>query len=469
MEPPPPAFPRPLLDRDDDSSDDSLLRAAASGKTTVESSGLIFPGNSLQSLRSSGPSSSVAPAGPSGNSFFAQSSSFLSTSSSSDDESDDFFGYPSSLQRRRSYAKPKTVRGTKTSFILGGKLGEGAYGIVKEGIDEQSLRIVAVKVLDLRRLRKLRGGMEGVEREVAVQKRLKRHVNLIELIDVVRQPAKNKMYIVLEMANGCTAHELADAVEGKRLPESQVANFTFQTLKGLQYMHGKGVVHRDIKPSNLILNVSGDLKISDFGVAEFLNEYNVDDQVSRTSGSPAFQAPEIATGVQGYSGMKVDVWALGVSVYLLLTGKIPFESDNLVALFDLIAKGEYEEPTSLNEGCRDVLRAMLTVDWEKRSSVDDLLKHPWVVRGGAELSEAQRIEKGWVPIPRKDFRILEVVKRMYNTEVETTAQEPSKLTSVPGLGSGEAPTAPQGRDSGRRPNAGQGRGPSEGGQGCSVA
>lgn len=318
------------------------------------------------------------------------------------------------------------MRGSRTAFILGGKLGEGAYAVVREAIDEQSLRIVAVKVLDLRRLRKLRGGIDAIEREVAVQKRLKRHPNLIELIDVVRAPAKARMYIVLEMANGCTVQQLADSTEDHRLPESQVANFAFQTLKGLQYMHGKGVVHRDIKPSNLMLTANGDLKISDFGVAEFLNEYNVDDNVTRTSGSPAFQAPEIATGAPGYSGRKVDVWALGVTIYFLLTGSIPFEADNLLVLFDLIGKGEYDEPEWMNESCASCIRSMLTVDWEKRMSVDELLKHPWVVRGGVELGKEQQAERGWILIPKKDSGILNIVKNMYKSE---EVPSPTHVTS----------------------------------------
>lgn len=328
-------------------------------------------------------------------------------SSSSDDDA-----FSSRPPRR-----PKTVTGSKTSFILGSKLGEGAYGSVKEGIDENSLRLVAVKILDLRRLRRMRGSIDAVEREVAVQKRLKRHPNLIELIDVIRKPSKSKMYIILELANGCTVQQLAESAGG-RLPESQVANLAYQALLAMQYMHGKGVVHRDIKPSNLMLSSTGILKISDFGVAEFLNEYNSDDNVSRTSGSPAFQAPEIANGELGYSGRKVDVWALGVSIYYLIAGKIPFDADNLMSLFKTIGRGEYLEPEWFGESLRDILRRMLTVDWRERENVDELLKHPWILTGASDVSDKMRSEKGWGKIPRRDFGILNVVRQLYNNEEE---------------------------------------------------
>jgi serine/threonine-protein kinase 11 len=90
--------------------------------------------------------------------------------------------------------------------------------------------------------------------------------------------------------------ELLEMSPDKRLPSAQVAFFLNQTLSGLVYMHRRGVVHRDIKPSNLMLTASGELKIADFGVAEFLDKYELEDSVTRTTGSPAFQAPEIANG-----------------------------------------------------------------------------------------------------------------------------------------------------------------------------
>lgn len=352
--------------------------------------------------------------------FRASSSGFLSSDSSDDDDDDDDDGNNSATvfsTNSRPFRPPKSIKGTKTSFILGARLGEGAYAVVKEGIDEQSLRMVAVKVLDLRRIRRIRGGFEAIEREVSVQKRLKRHENLIELIDVIRQQSpKMKMYIVLEMATGCSVQELVDSSPGKRLCESQVANFMHQTLTGLQYMHGKGVVHRDIKPSNMMLSVNGVLKISDFGVAEFLDEYNSEDNVSRTSGSPAFQAPEIANGDHGYSGMKTDVWALGVSLYMLLTGRVPFEGSSLVSLFESISCGVYEPIEDISSEAQDVISRMLTVSWKDRASVDELLKHPWVARGAVKLSFDEKGKRGWIRIPKKEFGILEVLKQMFHEE-----------------------------------------------------
>lgn len=362
----------------------------------------------------------------------ARSNGFLSSSSSEDDEVDALFG-----SSTRSQRPPKPIVGTKSSFILGDKLGEGAYATVKEGIDQSTLRIVAVKILDLRRLKRVRNSSENIKREVAIQKRLKRHPNLIELIDVIRNGGKPKMYIILEMSTGCTLQTLLDTAPNGKLCESQVASFAYQTLFGLQYMHGRGVVHRDIKPANLMVNVDGTLKISDFGVAEFLNEYNPDDNVSRTSGSPVFQAPEIARGDHDYSGSKVDVWALGVTVYMLLSGKTPFNGETLVSLFQNISVGKFDMLSDVSADCKDVISKFLTISWHDRPTVDEMLKHPWIVQGSSTLSDDAKTELGWRPIPKREFGIMEVVKRMYMFDDDV--QTPGSATN----------SGPRGSDLGR--------------------
>jgi serine/threonine protein kinase len=386
----------------DDSSDDELFAAlsaasagfgvAAGGRTT---SGTFLPGP------------------------VASSSSLWSSS----DEDENGHGDGESWIGRtpRTPSTPKMVG----RFLIGAKIGEGAYASVREGLNMDTLRIVAVKIVDMRRLRKVRGGVENVKLEVRAQKALKRHPNIIELMGVQEDVSKAKMYIFLEMANGCTLQELLEAAPKKCLPSSQVAFFVNQTLVGLLYMHRRGVVHRDIKPSNLMLTASGELKIADFGVAEFLDKYEIEDSVTRTTGSPAFQAPEIANGEDGYSGMKVDVWAVGISAYFLLVGRIPFEGETLVALFNAIAEGKYDEPSELDEMARDALRKMLEVDWHKRIGVEELLKHPWISRASRLLPLSKQVEEGWVPIPCKQFTVLDLAQRLMDES------KPSESVSLP--------------------------------------
>jgi serine/threonine protein kinase len=394
-----------MASSDNDSSDDELFAAL----TNAADAGGDYGGGAARSLFSVGSSAVLTTTG-------AAAPTALWSSSDEEVESASVTGNDSSTRHvgepRPSTPKPKTVG----SYIVGAKIGEGAYATVREGLNTDTLRIVAVKIVDMRRLRKVKGGVESIKREIKVQKALKRHPRLIELLHVHEDIAHARMYLFMEMATGCTLQELLDSAPEGKLPPSQVAFFLHQTLSGLLCMHGRGVVHRDIKPSNLMLNANSALKIADFGVAEFLDQYTTDDNVTRTSGSPAFQAPEIANGEVGYSGMKVDVWAVGVSAYFLLVGRIPFHADTLVGLFSNIATGDYAEPTELGTNVCDAIRQMLEVDWHKRASVECMLKHPWIARSERMPPCETQEREGWLRVAKKEFSILGLAQRLVEDE-----------------------------------------------------
>ena len=120
-------------------------------------------------------------------------------------------------------------------------------------------------------------------------------------------------------------------------------------IDGLEYLHSQGVVHKDIKPGNVLIDNSGLVKISDLGVSELLDRYTSDDICTTSQGSPAFQPPEIASGAESFHGFKVDVWSSGVTLYNIVSGKYPFEGDNIYKLFENISKGEFIIPTCLDD------------------------------------------------------------------------------------------------------------------------
>jgi len=260
-------------------------------------------------------------------------------------------------------------------YLMGDELGEGSYGKVKEALDTESLCRRAVKIMKKKKLRKIPKGEDNVRREIQLLKRLK-HKNVISLIDVFYNEQKEKMYMVMEYCV-CGMSEILEQVPNNKFPEWQGHGYFIQLIDGLEYLHSKGVVHKDIKPSNLLIGTDDILKISDFGVAEQLDMFATDDTCHTSQGSPAFQPPEIANGVDEFSGFKVDIWASGVSLFNILTGKYPFEGENIYRLFENIANGELVIPDGVEENLANLLKGMLHREYEERFTLQDVRRHIW--------------------------------------------------------------------------------------------
>ncbi|XP_016359770.1 serine/threonine-protein kinase STK11 [Sinocyclocheilus anshuiensis] len=213
-------------------------------------------------------------------------------------------------------------------------------------------------------------------KEIQLLRRLQ-HKNVIQLVDVLYNEEKQKMYMVMEYCV-CGMQEMLDSVPEKRFPVFQAHGYFCQLLDGLEYLHSQGIVHKDIKPGNLLLTTDGALKISDLGVAEALHPFAEDDTCRTSQGSPAFQPPEIANGLDTFSGFKVDIWSAGVTLYNITTSLYPFEGDNIYKLFENIGKGDYTVPEECGPLLSDLLRGMLEYDPVKRFSIQHIRQHNWV-------------------------------------------------------------------------------------------
>ncbi|KAB5535829.1 hypothetical protein PHYPO_G00122430 [Pangasianodon hypophthalmus] len=278
-------------------------------------------------------------------------------------------------------------------YLMGDLLGEGSYGKVKEMLDSETLCRRAVKILKKKKLRRIPNGEANVKKEIQLLRRLQ-HKNVIQLVDVLYNEEKQKIYpfiydgifffldcsdtyMVMEYCV-CGMQEMLDSVPEKRFPVFQAHGYFCQLLDGLEYLHSQGIVHKDIKPGNLLLTTDGALKISDLGVAEALHPFAEDDTCRTSQGSPAFQPPEIANGLDTFSGFKVDIWSAGVTLYNITTSLYPFEGDNIYKLFENIGKGDYTIPEDCGPLLTDLLRGMLEYDPVKRFSIQQIRQHNWV-------------------------------------------------------------------------------------------
>ena len=264
-------------------------------------------------------------------------------------------------------------------YIMCDILGEGSYAKVKEVIDSETLIRRAVKIMKRRKLRKIPHGEQNAEREIKLLKDLK-HENVMSMTEVFYNEEKGKIYVVLEYCVG-VLKDILDKVHNKKFPTWQAHHYFGQLMNGLEYLHSQRVIHKDIKPGNLLLNAAGILKIADLGVAEKLDLYSDPDKIStRGMGTPAFQPPEIANGLEVYPGYKLDVWSSGTTLYNFVTGEYPFEGETIYRLFEAIGRCEFDFPvgSNLDPVLQSLIRGMLTKDPHERLSVSQVISHDWL-------------------------------------------------------------------------------------------
>lgn len=217
-----------------------------------------------------------------------------------------------------------------------------------------------------------------MQREIAILKKVD-HPYVVRLFEVLDDPSEDNLYLVFELVDRGEVME----VPGKPLSEQAARKYFIDVVLGLEYLHYQKIVHRDIKPSNLLLGDDGHIKIADFGVADVFE--GDDALLNKTAGSPAFMAPEsLQNSRDKYSGKAADIWALGITLYCFVFGKVPFDDMNRMGLYEKIRTEELslpEEPP-LNPQLEDLLLRMLIKDPNERITIKGIKEHPWVTRGG---------------------------------------------------------------------------------------
>ncbi|EGG22010.1 putative protein serine/threonine kinase [Cavenderia fasciculata] len=253
-------------------------------------------------------------------------------------------------------------------FIIGKTLGQGTTGKVKLGFHKETGFKVGIKIINKELLISKPSMRRKIEREIVLMKLID-HPNALKMYEVYE--TSKYLFLILEYVEG---GELFDYLVEKGGLESGEALFFFQQIiTGLDYCHNRSICHRDLKPENLLLSGDKKIKICDFGMGSIVRKDNL---LHTSCGSPHYASPEVVSGID-YEGQKADVWSCGVILYALLTGKLPFDDENIRRLLNKVKNGAFVMPPFIHKDAQDLLTKMLTVDPKKRISIREIKKHPW--------------------------------------------------------------------------------------------
>lgn len=255
-------------------------------------------------------------------------------------------------------------------YKLGRTLGAGTYGKVKWGVNTVTGQEVAVKIMKPQEVK----DRSDIEREISILKLLK-HPNIVDLYEVI-QDNDGRIYLVLELVTG---GEMFDYIVTRgKIKEREAKRFFRQMVSAVEYCHGNLIVHRDLKPENLLLDSEGNIKINDFG---FSNVIKPGKLFSTFCGSPLYAAPEIFLAKE-YIGPEVDIWSMGVILYVLVFGQLPWAvaKDGRVDDLDSLLQAKYEIPkgSDVSQECIDLIAKMMVPKRKARITIEEIRNHPWI-------------------------------------------------------------------------------------------
>ncbi|NXN25977.1 NUAK2 kinase, partial [Nycticryphes semicollaris] len=294
---------------------------------------------------------------------------------------------PRPLMKKQAVKRHHHKHNLKHRYEFLETLGKGTYGKVKKA-RERSGKLVAIKSIRKDKI-KDEQDLVHIRREIEIMSSLN-HPHIIAVHEVFEN--SSKIVIVMEYASKGDLYDYIS--ERQRLTEQEARHFFRQVVSAVYYCHKNGIVHRDLKLENILLDANGNIKIADFGLS---NVYQQDKLLQTYCGSPLYASPEIING-KPYKGPEVDSWSLGVLLYILVHGTMPFDGHDYKTLVKQITSGEYREPTKLSDAC-GLIRWMLMVNPERRATIEDIATHWWVNWGyKVPIGEQELLRESEAPL-----------------------------------------------------------------------
>jgi len=250
---------------------------------------------------------------------------------------------------------------------LGKVLGEGSYGKVLLATDNFTGEECAVKILDKSKMDK--EGLQRVYFEAEIMQKLQ-HKNILQIKNITED--NENVYIVMKYARNGDLLEYLNSK--KRLTEEEAREIFIQLIEALEYTHNKNIIHRDIKLENILIDENNEVIVGDWGFAGY---WSNDKKIKCNWGSIFYAAPEIFLG-QEYTGPEIDIWSLGVVLYAMITGRLPFSgADNEEIAMNIINEN-FKLPSYCSKSLSSLISSMLTVNSCYRINMSQIKAHPWV-------------------------------------------------------------------------------------------
>ncbi|KAG7303280.1 hypothetical protein JYU34_011756, partial [Plutella xylostella] len=292
-------------------------------------------------------------------------------------------------------------------------IGQGSYGIVKLAYNEEDDTHYAMKILSKRKLMRRCGlfgrapppragvtpspppdPLQRVYREIAVLKKLD-HPNVVKLVEVLDDPAEDQLYLVFQLLEGGPVVEVPS---DSPLSEDLARRYFRDALLGVEYLHYQGIAHRDIKPANLLLGEDR-VQVADLGAAGDLAG-----RLSGAVGTPAFRAPEAAASADRYDGEAADMWSLGVTLFSMVTGRVPWHGSSSAELQRRIQTEPLAfPPRPLSPQLKHLFTRLLDKDPVSRITLQEVKEHEWVTRGGLDPLPSEQENCRLVEVTEEDL------------------------------------------------------------------
>ena len=314
------------------------------------------------------------------------------------------------------YSKNKSYPETKINFYLyGRRIGQGAFGKVNLGLNVLTGRVVAIKSFKTTPIKKFQHKMKKIQYETELMKRFN-HKNITKILEVFND--EEYMLIIMEYING---GNLFSFVKKRRKLSEKMAKFLFrQIILGIQHIHSKKVVHRDIKLENILIDFDNNVKICDFGIGKVLE--NEDELLYDKCGTPMYMAPEIilANDDNGYKGFPVDIWSSGITLYIMLSGSLPFniknknnnkedmalnsiKDKNNIFLQNQIVNVKPKEIENISIEAKNLLKGLLNKNPSKRLTCSQILNHPWLKHSNNNMDSLNLFTKAELTMMSKTY------------------------------------------------------------------